>query len=101
MTERTITEQELKNILIMSIGIDYAAFNTVLNKAFPPIFKPKEGEVICVSDFKDFKNSKIRVFKHMNVNNGRYECFGGGNIDGTGNVNYEYAKPQTPTQKGE
>jgi hypothetical protein len=96
MTERTITEQELKNILIISIGIDYAAFNTVLNKAFPPIFKPKEGEAIWASLFGG-DHYRLRVFSHMS--NGEYVCFD--NSDEDVSCHYSYAKPQTPRNKGE
>jgi hypothetical protein len=95
MTERTITEQELKNILIMSIGIDYAVFNTVLNKAFPPIFKPKEGEIIWVR-YNDRSPWELRIFKYME--NSVYCC-----EEHNHNKKFYWSqvKPQTPTQKGE
>jgi hypothetical protein len=100
MTERTITESQLEKLLKDSKQETYWRYK-VMEAAFPPIFKPKEGEVICVSEYKDFRFCSFRVFSRMNVNNG-YDCFS----DAAGSVApniipWSYAKPQTPTQKGE
>jgi hypothetical protein len=102
MTERTIKQDELKAVL-EEIGHIIPRVNEIMNAAFPPLFTPKEGQWICVSDFSDFSKSKARVFSHMNVNNGKYECFCNGDLDetNTNTITYVYAKPQTPTQKGE
>jgi hypothetical protein len=72
-----------------------------MEAAFPPLFTPKKGEVIVVSDFWDFANSKVRVFSHMNVNNAKYECFNDGCVILNNTITWVFAKPQTPTQKGE
>jgi hypothetical protein len=101
MTERTINEAELKAVL-EEIGHTIPRVNRIIEEAFPPIFKPKEGEIIVVSDFRDFSNSQIRVFSHMHLNNGRYECFFGDFDETDTDTNaWIFAKPQTPTQKGE
>jgi hypothetical protein len=101
MTERTITKEQLKTAIVKVPCINVTAFHAVIDAAFPPLFTPKKGEIIVVSDFKDFENSKIRMFSHMNVNSGRYECFMGGDLDETDTNTWIFVKPQTPTQKGE
>jgi hypothetical protein len=100
MTERTITEAEAVELLLKSKHDTYWG-SDIIETLFPPLFTPKKGEIIVVSDFRDFSNSKIRMFSHMNVNSGRYECFMGGDLDETDTNTWIFAKPQTPTQKGE
>jgi hypothetical protein len=100
MTERTINQAGLKEVL-EEIGHTIPRVNEIIDAAFPPLFTPKKGEIIVVSDFKDFANSKVRVFSHMNVNRGKYECFSGGCVEAQDTITWVYAKPQTPTQKGE
>jgi hypothetical protein len=101
MTERTITQNELRDSLENLGIVSDDGINDIIEAAFPPIFKPKKGQIIVVSDFRDFSNSKIRMFSHMNVNSGKYECFMGGDLDETNTNTWIHAKPQTPTQKGE
>jgi hypothetical protein len=100
MTERTITEEELKTALAITANIDCVAFHAVVINAFPPPFTPKEGEIIVVSEYEDFRYSKIRVFSNMD-NNNKYECYGHGCVIGVNLIPWVFAKPQTPTQKGE
>jgi hypothetical protein len=102
MSERTITEAEFKTAMKKLHLINPSIMHAVMETVFPPIFKPKEGEIIVVSDFRDFSNSQIRVFSHMHLNNGRYECFFGDFDETDTDTNaWIFAKPQTPTQKGE
>jgi hypothetical protein len=101
MSERTITESQLEGILSTVKLLGTHVGNTVKTMAFPPLFVPKGGEVIVVSDFKDFENAKVRVFSHINVHNGKYECFSDGFLELDNTVPWIFAKPQTPTQKGE
>jgi hypothetical protein len=100
MTERTITQNELRASLA-NLGIHFNGINEIIEAAFPPLFTPKKGEIICVSKDKDFSFCGFRIFSRMNGNNG-YDCFS----DAAGSVTqniipWSYAKPQTPTQKGE
>ncbi|MFT5452865.1 MAG: hypothetical protein ACI9N9_002363 [Enterobacterales bacterium] len=95
MTERTINEEELKAALADKEGMNNTLFYTVMDAAFPPIFKPKEGEAIW-SSFFDMQY-ELRVFSYMD--NGEYVCFEDSDEDKM--FAYQYAKPQTPTQKGE
>jgi hypothetical protein len=103
MTERTITEADLHAVLTAVASHNMCHFKDVMNAAFPPPFTPKEGEIIQVSDYKDFSNIKVRVFSHIDDDTGTYECFGNGCCVGTANntIAWLVAKPQTPTQKGE
>ena len=94
MTERTITEEKLKAVL-EEIGHTIPRVNRIIEEAFPPIFKPKEGEVIWSSFFGD--DYILTVFSHMD--NGDYVCFEEG-TEGELFI-YSYAKPLTPRQKGE
>jgi hypothetical protein len=96
--ERTITKHELSAVLL-AIDIKVSAMKDVMDAAFPPPFTPKKGEAIQVSDFKDFSNIKVRVFSHMNDDTGTYECVSDGAVNNT--ITWLFAKPQTPTQKGE
>jgi hypothetical protein len=102
MTERTINQEQLKKVLSKLSLLNTIVGHAIQQKAFPPIFKPKKWEIIVVSSFRDFANSQIRVFSHMNVNNARYECFFGDFDETDTDTNaWIFAKPQTPTQKGE
>jgi hypothetical protein len=98
MTERTITEQELKWVLAnpdieqWSGGI---IRKYIMNAAFPPPFAPKEGEVIWVRDGED-ERWVLRIFNRLF--NGKYNCEADNLRKG---FNWSQAKPQTPTQKGE
>jgi hypothetical protein len=100
MTERTITEAELKKVLSTVSLLNTVVGEAIQQRAFPPLFTPKEGEAIVVSQHERFKNSKIRVFCYINDDN-EYVCFMNGSVESTTTVCYTYAKPQTPTQKGE
>jgi hypothetical protein len=100
MTERTINLAELTSALAVTQGITHEVYRDVLNAAFPPIFKPKEGEIIVVSQHESFKDPKIRVFCYIDDDN-EYVCFMNGSVENTTTVCFMYAKPQTPTQKGE
>jgi hypothetical protein len=95
MTERTITEEELRTAIASTEGINCTLFYTVMDAAFPPIFEPKKGEVVWASTFG--KQYRLKVFIHMD--NGKYVCFDDSDEDMS--CHYSYAKPQTPTQKGE
>jgi hypothetical protein len=99
MTERTINQAELKAVLDAISTIGHPIFNTIMGNAFPPLFIPKEGEIVRTSEYEDFRNCRVRVFSHININNW-YECFCDAHITGS-TVPWKYAKPQTPTQKGE
>jgi hypothetical protein len=99
MTERTIKKDELRTSLA-NLGIHFNGINEIIEAAFPPIFKPKEGEAIVVSHLKSFKNPKIRVFCYINDDD-EYVCFMNGSVEKTTTVAFEYAKPQTPRNKGE
>jgi hypothetical protein len=101
MTERTINEAELRAILDSTFDITETIFTDITDAAFPPLFTPKKGEIIVVSDSSAFTHSKIRVFSHMNVNSGKYECFRDGERDETDTNTWVFAKPQTPTERGE
>jgi hypothetical protein len=100
MSERTINEEKLKSILTHASITNLPIFGVILEMAFPPIFKPKEGEAIVVSQHESFKNPKIRVFCYIN-DDSEYVCFMNGSVENTTTVCFMYAKPQTPTQKGE
>jgi hypothetical protein len=97
MTERTINEQELKWVLAnpdieqWSGGI---IRKYIMNAAFPPLFTPKKGEIIWVRDNVEHP-WVLRTLDHMD--NGEYWCK---NEAGKWH-DWSYAKPQTPTQKGE
>jgi hypothetical protein len=94
MTERTITKEQLKAALEAG-NLNYTTTDFILHWAFPPIFKPKNGEVVLASDDKDFSVPIFYEFSHMgSLNN--YIC----NYEGKLRA-FLYAKPQTPTQKGE
>jgi hypothetical protein len=97
MTERTITKEELDKVLS---NYDICTYRKIMDRAFPPIFKPKEGEGIIVSNNADFRDPKIRIFCYINDYD-EYVCFIEGNVEKTTTVSFKYAKPQTPTQKGE
>mgnify|MGYP003658006625 CR=1 FL=1 len=100
MSERTITEAELKSTLDTTFDITRTTYKNIMDAAFPPIFKPKEGEIIVVSQLKDFSSSRIGIFCHINDYD-EYVCFSEGRTKGSATVGFRYAKPQTPTQKGE
>jgi hypothetical protein len=96
MTERTITEQELREAIAELTSLSDSTFYDLVKVAFPPIFKPKEGEVIWASLFGG-DSYRLRVFRHMD--NGEYVC-----VDGSKEgkcCHYSCAKPQTPRNKGE
>jgi hypothetical protein len=92
--ERTITKHELSAVLL-AIDIKVSAMKDVMDAAFPPMFKPKEGEVILASNDEDFPVHLFVEFAHMNKLN-NYVCHHQGGIRA-----FSYAHPQTPTQKGE
>jgi hypothetical protein len=94
MTERTITEAGLKAVL-EEIGHTISRVNRIIEKAFPPIFKPKDGEVIWVRTHEE----GIWVLRvHIEMINGFYSCK---SESPRGYFAWGCAKPQTPTQKGE
>jgi hypothetical protein len=95
MTERTITMQKLRAILTREDRINTPIFTDIMTAAFPIPFTPKEGEAIWTSIFGN--EYSLRVFIRMD--SGKYVCFD--NSDESYNYSYAYAKPQTPTQKGE
>jgi hypothetical protein len=94
MTERTIKKDELRNSLA-NLGIHFNGINEIIEAAFPPIFKPKEGEVIWVR-YNDRSPWELRIFKYMK--NSVYCC-----EEHNHNKNFYWSqvKPLTPTQKGE
>jgi hypothetical protein len=95
MTERTITEKELIVVLSGQLQINTSDITHILRAAFPPIFKPKEGEVIWVRTHEE----GVWVLRvHIEMINGFYSC----KADSPrGYFAWGCAKPQTPTQKGE
>jgi hypothetical protein len=95
MTERTITEEELKTAIASVQVVNCTIFHAVIDAAFPPIFKPKEGEALWTSVLGN--SYGLKVFSHMD--NGEYVCFEDNHEDDR--FCYNYAKPQTPKQKGE
>ena len=95
MTERTITEEELRATLNTTFDITRTTYKNIINSAFPPIFKPKEGEIVIASNLVDFSGLIFLEFSHMNKLDG-YMCNYQGSLR-----EFLYAKPQTPTQKGE
>jgi hypothetical protein len=95
MTERTITEDQLKEALLTVGLLNTVVGDALQQKAFPPPFTPKKGEAIWASDYGN--QYRLRVFSHMDE--GAYVCFENSNEDNT--YSYTFAKPQTPTQKGE
>jgi hypothetical protein len=100
MTERTIKKDELRTSLENLGIVSDDGINDIIEAAFPPIFKPKKGQVIWVSDSDNFTETftdvQFRKFSHMDIN-GRYVC----NSYSNKLIPWMYAKPQTPTQKGE
>jgi hypothetical protein len=94
MTERTITKEQLIDILDDAI-LNHTTTDFILEKVFPPMFKPKEGEAIWSSVLGDSYN--LRVFSHME--NNEYVCFEDSHEENR--FYYKYARCQTPTQKGE
>ena len=96
MSERTITKEELEAVMADQQGLSHAIFHAVIDAAFPPVFDPKKGVVMQVSDTGDFLDNQFRKFSHMDVH-GRYICNGFSNKL----IPWIYAKPLTPTQKGE
>jgi hypothetical protein len=96
MTERKIKKDELRTSLA-NLGIHFDGINEIIEAAFPPIFKPKKGEVIWSSIANVDSRYRLRVFSHIEDN--EYACFdnGGENTSSP----YPYAKPQTPRNKGE
>ena len=101
MSERTITEAELKSTLDTTFDITRTTYKNIMDAAFPPIFKPKKGVAIIASDNADFSNSKIRIFCYINDPDREYVCFCDGHTEEYTTVGFRYAKPLTPTQKGE
>jgi hypothetical protein len=95
MTERTITEQELREAIAELTSLSDSTFYDLVKVAFPPIFKPKEGEVILASDNEDFPVHLFVEFAHMNELNS-YVCHHQGKLR-----TFSYAAKQTPTHKGE
>jgi predicted DNA-binding transcriptional regulator AlpA len=95
MTERTITEKELREAIAELTSLSDSTFYDLVKVAFPPIFKPKKGEAIWASVFGN--QYGLKVFRHMD--NGEYVCFE--NTDENVSCIYKYAKPQTPRNKGE
>ncbi len=95
MTEKTINEAELKEVLSTLSLLNTIVGHAIQQKAFPPIFKPKEGEIVIVSNLVDFSGLIFLEFSHMNKLDG-YVCNYQGSLR-----EFLYAKPQTPTQKGE
>jgi hypothetical protein len=93
MTERTITQEKLKAVL-EEIGHTIPRVNRIIEEAFPPIFKPKEGEIVLAGNDKGLPIALIVEFSHMHNKN--YVCYHGITLR-----TFLYAKPQTPTQKGE
>jgi hypothetical protein len=94
MTERTIKKDELRTSLA-NLGITFNGINEIIEAAFPPIFKPKEGEIIWVR-YNDRLPWELRIFNYMH--HSAYCC-----EENNHNKKFYWsqAKPQTPTQKGE
>jgi hypothetical protein len=95
MIERTITKEQLIDILEDAI-LHHTTTDFILEKVFPPMFKPKEEEVICTSDTEDFKDHSFNSFGHFD-SIGMYVC----NSCSGQLLPRKYARPLTPTQKGE
>jgi hypothetical protein len=101
MSERTVTEKDFRDVLKnSSLNPDHFYFKTLLDQLFPPPFAPKEGEVIIVSDYEDFRSPLVRVFSHMTCNN-KYGCYINGGFNGLSKAHWPFAKAQTPKQRGE
>tara|TARA_R110000850_G_scaffold10995_7_gene38301 strand:- start:501 stop:806 length:306 start_codon:yes stop_codon:yes gene_type:complete len=101
MAERTVTEENIRDALKNNnLNPEHIDFKRVLKDLFPPLFVPKGGEVIVVSDYEDFRNSKVRVFSHI-TNLDTYVCLCKGAIVSEVSVGYRFVKALTPTQKGE
>jgi hypothetical protein len=95
MTERTITEAELKKVLSKLSLLNTVVGTTIQQIAFPPLFTFKEGEVIWVRGGETGR-WVLRVFVAMS--HGYYRCEVDSSIKW---FDWSQAKPQTPTQKGE
>jgi hypothetical protein len=95
MTERTITEAGLKEVLSTVNLLNTIVGHAIQQKSFPPIFKPKHGEVIWVRDGEN-ERWVLRIFACLF--NGKYKCEADNLRKG---FDWSQAKPQTPTQKGE
>jgi hypothetical protein len=95
MSELTITEAELRSALEAVNKNNDAWFEEIIKEAFPPIFKPKHGEVIWVRDGEN-ERWVLRIFDRLF--NGKYKCEADNLRKG---FDWSQAKPQTPTQKGE
>jgi hypothetical protein len=93
MTERTITETEAVELLLKSKHDTYWG-SDIIETLFPPLFTPKKGEIIWVRNNVEHP-WVLRTLDHMD--NGEYWCK---NEAGKWH-DWSYAKPQTPTQKGE
>jgi hypothetical protein len=96
MTERTITETELKEALsTTALIIGCPTYNDIVKAAFPIPFTPKEGEIIWVRGGED-ERWVLRIF--ISAVSGYYRC----EVDSIIKwFDWRQAKPQTPTQKGE
>ena len=93
MTERTITKEELEAVMADQQGLSHAIFHAVVEAAFPPIFKAKDGEVIWVRNH-DAATWVLKVF--IGIYKGLYRV-----ENGEWFLDWNQAKPLTPTQKGE
>jgi hypothetical protein len=95
MTERTINQARLKAILDSTFDITETIFTDITEAAFPPLFTPKEGEIIWV---RRSEHHQWELIGFHSMDNGQYCCTWS---NGEKGLSYPIAKPQTPTQKGE
>jgi hypothetical protein len=90
-----ITEEDLMAVLTKAGQLNNFSFTAIMDAAFPFVFKPKKGEIIWGSIMG--KTYTPVLFSYMD--NGEYVCFENDTDDEP--FIYQYAKPQTPKQKGE
>jgi hypothetical protein len=91
---RTINEAELKKVLSKLSLLNTIVGHAIQQKAFPPLFTPKKGEIIFVR-YNDQSPWRLETFVCMVKD--KYRC----NSLAFKPFDWGYAKPQTPTQKGE
>jgi hypothetical protein len=92
--ERTITKHELSAVLL-AIDIKVSAMKDVMDAAFPPPYTPKEGEAIWV---RRSEHHQWELIGFHSMDGEKYCCTWS---NGEKGLRYPFAKPQTPTEKGE
>jgi hypothetical protein len=106
MTERTITEEQLRealgefaethqNVDTKGDGI----LTCIMAAAFPPKFKAQHNQIIAVSDIEgDFSANTFQKFMHMSED--RYECLGSSHLQGDTTYHWPFARALTEVELG-